>query len=450
MESKSNNSKRREFIRQTIFATAGTIAVPTILTFCSKKANERIQLAHIGAGSRGTSVTKNYFLNIADSVSLATCDVFAARRENLSKHISAFYKEKYQQNIECIPYLDYEEILARDDIDAVHVSTADYWHLTMAIKSIRASKHIYLEKPLGLSLDDMLKLEIELKRKNLVFQYGTQQRSLGHVEKGVQMVKSGEIGEIHTIDVWAPSAGGKSIGQVKGSIISKNPPAGLDYDRWLGPAPIKPYCEARVANTGIWNLYDYCLGMISSWGAHPLDIAVWGAKEKMKDICTITGSGCLFPEDSFFDTILHWNLNLKYNNGLIINFVSDNFAGEMDQKLKKSSNGTTFYGNKGWISLGRGAAASNIPKLDKDLNVAVYGENNLHGLNFIKTIKGEREEINPLDEAILSDCISHMGNVLIRSGKDKVIWDPVNRKIINYPELINQFFHRESREPYTA
>lgn len=447
---KTNQTKRRDFIRQTIFATAGAIAVPTILTSCAKKSNERIQIAHIGTGSRGTSVTKNYFLKIPDSVSLATCDVFTDRRENLAKHITAFYKEKYQQDIECKPYLDYEEILGRDDIDAVHVATADYWHMTMAIKAVRAGKHIYLEKPLGLSLDYMLKLEKELKHKNIVFQYGTQQRSLGHVQKGIQMVKSGEIGEIHKIEIWAPSAGGKSIGEVKGSTVSEEPPANLDYDRWLGPAPVKPYSKARVANTGIWNIYDYCLGMISSWGAHPIDIAVWGAKEKMKDVCTITGSGSLFPEDSFFDTVNHWNLNLKYNNGLNIDFVSDNFAGEMNQKLKKSPNGTTFYGDKGWISLGRGAAASSIPKLHEELNVAVYGENNLHGLNFIKTIKGEIEEINPLDEAILSDCISHMGNVLIRSGKDEIVWDPVKREIINHPELIRLFFHRDLREPYTA
>ncbi len=440
--------KRREFIKQAILATAGSVAFPTILASCSKGANDRIQIAHIGTGSRGTTVTKNYFLNIRDSISLATCDVFTDRRENLAGYISSFYKEKYERNIECIPYLDYEEILDREDIDAVHIATPDHWHLSMAIKAIRANKHIYLEKPLGLSLDDMLKLEKEIKNKNLVFQYGTQQRSLEHIQKGIQMVKSGEIGEIHKIEIWAPSAEGRSFGRVEGSVADDNPPAGLDYDRWSGPAPVKPYSEARVAKTGIWNLYDYCLGMISSWGAHPLDVAVWGAKEKMNDVCTVTGFGSLFPENSFFDTVLYWNLNLIYENGLAVDFVSDNYAGKMQEKLQQSLNGTTFYGDKGWISLGRGNAASSIEKLDKELNVVVYGENNLHGLNFIKTIKGKIEEINPLDEAILSDTISHLGNILIRSGKDKIVWDPVNRKINNYPELINKFFHRENREPY--
>ena len=121
----------------------------------------------------------------------------------------------------------------------------------------------------------------------------------------------------------------------------------------------------------------------------------------------------------------------------------------MTQKLK-SGDGTTFYGTKGWISLGRGAAASDIPKLHKELNVKVYGENNMNGFNFIEAVKGEINPVNPLDDAILSDSISHMGNMLIRSGKDKIVWDAKKRRIINYPELKSDYFQREAREPYTV
>jgi hypothetical protein len=117
-------------------------------------------------------------------------------------------------------------------------------------------------------------------------------------------------------------------------------------------------------------------------------------------------------------------------------------------KNLKSADGTTFYGTKGWISLGRGAAASDIPKLHQELNIEVFGENNRHGYNFVQSLKGEIAPFNPLDEAILSDCISHMGNMLIRSGKDKIVWDAVKRKIINYPELKALYFQRESRAMY--
>jgi len=168
----------------------------------------------------------------------------------------------------------------------------------------------------------------------------------------------------------------------------------------------------------------------------------------MFDMATFTGTGTLYPEQSFYDTIQYWDLNINYPNGFKIHFVSANLAVKMKNKLN-SGDGTTFYGSKGWISLGRGAAASNITKLHEELNKTVLGENMLHGLNFIKTIKGEIEPFNPLDEAILSDSISHMGNILIRSGKENIVWDAINREVVNYPDLKEKYFHRELREPYT-
>jgi glucose-fructose oxidoreductase len=148
---------------------------------------------------------KVIFCPVPDSRSVATCDAFTNRREDLAKEISAYYKEKYQEEITCTPYLDFHEILERPDIDAVHISTGDHWHLPIAIKAANAGKHIYLEKPLGLNFDQMIELEKIIKKKNLIFQYGTQQRSLVHVKKGIEMIKAGEIGEITKIDIWAPS-----------------------------------------------------------------------------------------------------------------------------------------------------------------------------------------------------------------------------------------------------
>lgn len=438
-------SGRRDFLKKTACAAAGAVIMPSILSSCAKGANSRIQMAHIGVGSRGANTTKNYFLPVPGSRSLATCDAFTNRREELAKHISAFYRDKYQEEITCTPYPDFHEILERPDIDAVHISTGDHWHLPVAIKAAKAGKHIYLEKPLGLNFSQMIELERIMKEKNLIFQYGTQQRSLVHVKKGIDMIKAGEIGEITKIDIWAPPANPVP----NGSVLPEDPPADLDYDRWLGPAPVKPYCPARVANTGTWNIYDYALGFIAGWGAHPLDVAVWGAKKQMTGTFTVTGTGSVFPDNPLFDTVEFWDLNIQYDNGLEVRFVSTNHAGEMRKKLD-DGNGTTFYGTKGWISLSRGAAASDQPKLHQELNLEVLGENNMHGYNFIQSLTGEIEPFNPLDEAILSDCISHMGNILIRSGKDKIVWDAVTRRLVNYPELMGLHFGREAREGYTV
>ena len=443
---KPKQASRRDFLKKVVCASTGTLVLPTILSSCSKGANDRVQMAHIGVGRRGPRTTRGYFLPVHESRSVATCDAFSTRREDLAAEITAYYQENFQEQVECTPYPNYEEILERKDIDAVHISTPDHWHLIMAIKAAQAGKHIYLEKPLGLSLQRMIELERIMKKKNLIFQYGTQQRSLDHIVKGVDMVRSGKIGDVEKVDVWAPCS---RNAQPEGSVESQPPPPGLDFDRWLGPAPVKPFSEARIHRTGVYHIYDYGLGLIAGWGAHALDIAVWALKEQMMDTSTFTGSGSLFPAGNLFDTVHFWDINIDYENGLKIHFISDNYAEEMQKNLH-SSDGTTFYGTKGWISLGRGAAASNIPELHNELNATtVYGENNRHGFNFIQTLRGKMEAFNPLDEAILTDCISHMGNILIRSGKDKIVWDPVARKIINHPELEKEHFDRKLREPYT-
>ncbi len=441
---KAITTNRRDFLKKAACAAAGTIAVPTILSSCAKGANNRVNIAHIGVGGRGTGAAKGYFMPLSDSRSLATCDPFKDRREKLAAEFTAYYADNYQENTECTPYNDFRDILSRADIDAVHIATGDYWHLPIAILAARAGKHIYCEKPLGLSLDNMIELEKIMNKNNLIFQYGTQQRSLEHIQKGTEMVRTGAIGKIEKVEVWAPA--GEGVPQQSAEI--KDPPPGLDYDMWLGPAPVKPYSDARVAAKGIYHIYDYAIGFIAGWGAHPLDVAVWGVKEQMNDTFTMTGSASFFPEDILFDTIDEWDMDMEYANGMKLHFVSTKYATEMMQKIN-DSNGTTFYGSKGWISLGRGKAASSDSKLHEELNTSVFGENNRHGLNFIKTIQGERDSLAPLDDAILSDCISHMGNVLIRSGKDKVVWNPVTRVIENYPELMTHF-HRDLRAPYNV
>jgi predicted dehydrogenase len=447
---KTNTKSRRIFLKNSALAAAGVMAVPSILTSCSnwKGANDRVNVAHIGVGGRGSNTTRHYFLHISGSRSIAVCDPFPERRENMARTIEEYYKTEMNEDIKCDAYNAFEEILDRSDIDAVHISTGDYWHLPIAIKAARAGKHIYLEKPLGLNLDQMIMLEKEMKKRNLHFHYGTQQRSLAHCQKGIEMVRAGRLGEITHVDVWAPQGSGEPVNPE-----DKVMPDGFDFDRWLGPAPLAEYSYARCrASTGIWHIYDYAIGFIAGWGAHPIDIAVWGVKEKMKDISVHNGTGSLFPEGMLFDTIASWDVDIKYNNGLTMHLMSTDLAAPVVTKYLPGhhGDGTAFFGGKGWISISRGQIASNIPEVHEELNnVGVVGENGKHGENFIKAVKGEIEEPAPLEDAILSDCISHMGNITIRSGKE-VKWDPNKRSFPDAPELENEYFHRKMRAPYTV
>ena len=449
-----NNLCRRDFLKKTTVGIGGTILAPSILPSCInwKGANSRIQIGHIGVGSRGNHELKYYFLPLKGSRSVAICDVWQGRREGVTKFVNGYYKKNEINAPECKPYLDFEEMLQRDDIDAVHITTPDHWHVPAAIKAARAGKHIMLAKPLGLSYPNYIKLQKALDENNVRFHYGTQQRTMRHMQLGINMIKDGKIGEIERVDVWAP---GKS--PVKSPVCSEIAvPSGFDYDRWTGPAPLNPFCPDRVTNNGSWFQYDYSIGFLGGWGAHPLDIIVWALKDKVKGKYSCEGSGKFWPEGGIYNNILSWNLNYDYQSGMKLHFVSYDVAAQemLAHRDFKEGNGTTFYGSKGWISLSRSSAQSNIPEINQKLNNfpknktgRIRSEGNTMGKMFIDVITGKSPETCPLDEAVISDTISHMGDITIRSNR-KINWDPQKGEVVGDAEA-NRLYVRKMRDPYT-
>jgi len=453
MKKTGKNLSRRDFLKNTSAGVVGTILVPTILSSCAKGINNRVLIAHIGVGSRGQSTLKNYFVPLETSFSVATCDPFLQRRNASADYIMAQYSKKGVKAPKCTPYHHFKEVLNRSDIDAVHISTPDHWHIPLAVEAARSGKHIYLEKPLGLSYADFKILEKEVKANDVRFHYGTQQRSMRHVKLGIEMIQEGKIGDIEKVEVWAPGYYG-----------SKNPechevpvPDDFDYDLWSGPAPLNPYCPERVTNYGSWFQWDYSIGFLAGWGAHPLDIMVWALKEKVSGKYTCEGTGKYWTPPGIYNTIRAWNVNYEYDSGIQMHFFDADFAKEnnlLHYRNLKEEDGTTFYGTKGWISLSRSSAQSNIPDLDKQLNDFPKNENgwirsedNTMGQLFVEVVKGNIQEVCPLNDAIISDCVSHMANIAIRTGR-KITWDPVKGEVENDPEA-NSWFIREKRKPYT-
>ena len=449
------NFSRREFVKKSAFGVSGALLAPTILHSCvnSTSANSMVNVGHIGVGSRGWNELKDYFLHLESSHSIAISDVWEERRLKGAKYINLYYKEKGLKAPECIPYLDFEEILQRDDIDAVHITTPDHWHVPAAIKAARAGKHIMLAKPLGLSYPNYLILEKELKKNNVKFHYGTQQRSMRHMKLGIEMIKEGKIGEIERVEVWAP---GKN--PVNSPVCNEVPvPEGFDFDRWTGPAPLISFCPERVTNNSSWFQYDYSIGFLGGWGAHPLDILVWGVKDKVNGVYSCEGTGKFWDEGGMYNNIFSWDLNYKYKTGLELHFASTDIASQsfMNHREIKEGNGTTFYGSKGWISLSRSSVQSDVPEINQKLNDFpknekgwILSEENTMGQLFVDVITGKSEETCPLDEAIISDTISHMGDIAIRTNRE-VSWDPKKGEVINDIEA-NNLYIRKMREPYTV
>lgn len=444
----NNRQSRRHFLKTSTTGVAGLIAIPTILSSCAKGANDRILIGHIGVGSRGQDELVNYFLPLESAFQAASCDPFTDRRENVASHINAFYRDKGIKAPECKAYLRFEDILERKDIDAVHITTPDHWHVPLAIKAARAGKHIMLAKPLGLSYSDYKILEKELIANNVKFHYGTQQRTLEHMKLGIEMIKEGLIGEIDRIEVWAPG-----YNPVESPACNEVPvPETFNYDRWTGPAPLNPYCPERVTNNGSWFQWDYSIGFLGGWGAHPLDVMIWGMKEKLNGKYTCEGTGGFWQPGGIYNNIRAWDINIEYGTGVKIHFMDTdgaNSSGMLNHLPLKDGNGTTFYGSKGWISLGRNSAQSDIPEINSKLNEKeVRGENNTMGQLFVDVVKGNIPEACPLEEAILSDTVSHMSNIAIRTER-KINWDPNAGEIVGDAEA-NSWFYRQHRESYAV
>lgn len=445
---------RRTFIQKSSAGIGGLVLSPTILTSANswRGANDRIHMGHIGVGQRGSNELKNYMLPLEGSRSVAICDVFRERRQKGVEYTSSFYKNNGISAPECLPYLDYEELLERKDIDAVHITTPDHWHVLGAIKAARAGKHVMLAKPLGLSYPNYLILRDELKKNDVRFHYGTQQRTMRHMQLGIDMIREGKIGEVEKIDVWAP---GKN--PVPSPVCNEVPvPEDFDFEKWTGPAPLNSYCPDRVTNNSSWFQYDYSIGFLAGWGAHPLDVLVWGVKELVEDSYTCSGEGLFWSEGGMYDNIYSWDVNYSYMNGLKVHFMSTDRAGKsmLEHRDFMDSNGTTFYGSKGWLSLSRNSGESDIPELHKKLNEfpkdnngRIKSEAYTMGKMFLDVIHGNVRETCPLEEAIISDTLSHMGDIAIRSNK-AVTWDPDKGEVTGDKEA-RQLYIRKMREPYT-
>ena len=449
-KTKYNNFGRRTFLKKAAIGAGSAIVAPTILASSVSRtsANNRILIGHIGVGQRGVAELKRNFLPLDTSRSVAICDVWKERQDRGVELVKGYYRENGINAPECNPYLDFEEILQRADIDAVHITTPDHWHVPAAIKAARAGKHIMLAKPLGLSYPLYKILKEELIKNDVRFHYATQQRAMRHLQLGISMIKEGKIGDIEKVEVWAPG-----LNPVESPVCNEVPvPEGFDFDRWTGPAPLNTYCPERVTNNSSWFQYDYSIGFLAGWGAHPLDVMIWALADKMDGVYSCEGTGKFWAPGGMYNNILSWNVNYEYKSGIKLHFVSTDVAMAKDllhyRNTKNAGNGTTFFGSKGWISLSRSSAESNIPRIDKKLNGQIKGDENTMGQLFIDVINGKIKEICPLDEAIISDTISHMGDIAIRTNR-KITWDPVKGEVLGDPEA-NRLYSREMREPYAV
>lgn len=368
-------------------------------------------------------------LGLREGQSVAVCDPIRERREKAAATVEQYYsnERKGEPFRGCRAYNDFREVLARDDVDAVIIATPDHWHVPLALEAIRAGKDVYLEKPMGLSIEQNKVLRAAVHRHGAVFQYGTQQRSFNqHCGFGCELVRNGYIGELKAVEVLAPD------GATGGRAVPEPVPEGLDYDLWLGPAPEQPYTTDRVFGEGRWHIYDYAIGFIAGWGAHPLDVAHWGYPHIPVEY---EGTGHIAP-DGLFDTVVHWDVRGRYASGVAFT-------------LKTGTDRTTFAGTEGWVAPSRAgieARPESLLKVRLRPDETRLLQRDHHYRDFLECVRTRRTPVSNVDSAAQSDFMSHLSDIAIRTGR-RIRWNPESETIVG-DEAARRMARRAVRAPW--
>jgi len=448
------NISRRNFIRNTGIIAASTAIIPSIFSSCNtkkKSINGKVNVASIGVGGRGSNHVVGVLKLAAIAQLVAVCDPYEDRRTVKAQKVNEFYaKQKGLTSYKgCKAYNHFQDVLDREDVDAVVISTPDHWHVPIAIAAAKAGKHVYLEKPVGLSIPQGQKLREAINDSGVVFQYGTQQRSGKNFRHACELTRNEVIGKLERIEAWCDS-GKNNFAPIPTE--AEAIPAGFDYDLWQGPALKRPYSKVRASNKGAWFIDDYAIGFVAGWGAHPLDIAQWGNNTDETSPIEYSGTGSFFAEDNIFNTMNSWDIHAKYANGVDMHFCSYDVAKPIVSKYRPfMGHGTTFFGSKGWVSVDRkGVHVSNPEWLNHqftegDIRLVKSSD---HMRNFIEAIKNGTPTVSPIESAIRSDTISHLCDILVRSGEGSLKWNPEAERIVNPTSKITSLFTKESRSPY--
>lgn len=419
---------RRAFLRQTAVGVPGAVAVPWIVPGKVRGADapsNQVAVGAIGVGGRGGGLVQEAAAQPIAKI-VAICDVFRSRREGLANA----FNQRYGGQV-CTPYNDLRELIGRPDIDAVIIGTPDHWHVPAALMAVRTGKDVYVEKPLGLSMEELWAIRSAVQQYGRIFQYGTQQRSMAHIRHGCELVRNGRIGKIQSVEVTAPSYGFEG-----GSLEPIPVPEDLDYDLWLGPAPWRPYTKDRCTCWGAYWCSDNAHGFIGGWGAHPLTDMVWALGDSPQSAVPVQYEGTGQWGTGLFDAPHHWDIRGQFASGVPFHFTP-------------GSDCVTFVGDRGKVAISRGGLRTEPADLVKEKigpnEIHLY-ESPSHMGNFIECVRTRQPSVAPVEVAVLSDTITQLSMIAIITGR-KIRWDPVAEKILDDPDA-ERLLRRAMRSPW--
>ena len=269
---------RRHFIRAAALTGAAPLVVPHLTQGQEKAAGKRLRMGFVGMGTQNRGLMRN-FVRQPDVSVAAVCDVDTTRREDALKVVREYYAEDGKAPegwAGCEAYVDFRELIGRDDIDAVCIATPDHWHAIITLAALRSGKDVYCEKPLTYNIYEAVEVMKAVDENGRVLQTGSMQRSMKEFRVACELVLNGHIGKVERVECSFGDPG------IPCDLPEEPMEAGLEWNMWLGPAPTRPY-NSTLSPRGVhdhfpnWRNYkEFGGGMVTDWGAHHLDIAQWG------------------------------------------------------------------------------------------------------------------------------------------------------------------------------
>jgi predicted dehydrogenase len=427
----THHSNRREFIRLTSAVAATAIA--TKRSIAASRTAEEFSVGLIGCGGRGVHDAK-LFKDVGGVAIGYVCDVDQARRRDAAKSLGVDASRAVA---------DMRRVLDDPSITAVIVATPDHWHSPAAILACQAGKHVYVEKPISHNIRESRLLVEAAKRAGTLVQHGTQSRSTSTTIEAIKLLRQGIIGTVLAAKCWNIQRRG-SIGRGRDT----DPPAGLDYDNWVGPATVIPYRTNRVHNR--WTMWHHFgAGEIGNDGVHDIDYTRWGLGVDTHPSYIVASGGKFFQDDDseFPDT-----------QQVTFEYTGDGKPGSRrlliyEQRLWSTNyphncdSGAEFYGTKGQMFLSRRGKLQVLDENNKPMNLSIElnpQDDAAHVRNFCDAIQsGVKLNADALTGHI-STSLCHLGNIATRLGRS-LRFDPEKEQFIEDPAA-NALVRREYRE----
>ena len=404
------NTTRRSFLKKIAAISAAPFILPSKVWSAEVQPNDRIVMGFIGTGKQSKHLLST-FLQFKEVRVVAVCDVDTTRRVAAQQTVNEFYTQKPELgSADCQAYVDFREIIARDDINAVCIATPDHWHAIPTIAALQSGKDVYCEKPLTHNIHEAISVIDAVKANKRVLQTGSMQRSMSEFRIACELVRNGAIGKIDRVECSFGPPG------IPCDLPEEPMEPGLDWDMWIGPGPMRPYSSV-LSPRGIhdhfpdWRNYkEYGGGMVCDWGAHHIDIAQWGLGMDK------SGPTEVHPPD---DPKAKNGAVLHYANGVRVihvdGFGADFFGDEGEIKVNRGQFEFIRDGKKvaGFVDRADGSLAATLQHVEqeylKDVKIKLYQSDN-HLKNFLDCVKARTKPITCEEVGGRSAICCHLMN----------------------------------------